>query len=1030
MKQYAQNTLATSFNPNQKSNPYKEFSTNTLRTEPTYYNQERLKSDIIFSKVLSKEKHRGILDMSSPGNKDVFTDSDSELSQGQKNKIKENNKKNMDNKKGCAKLIIEKVESQVPKKTDYKLVNRKKNNYGNKYNNKLIRFNSPPNEVDINFSNNSSIKYDNISNNINKSNIFQKRGFTNEKVYNKYKPNRIDKGFKSINNNLNSNNKKLNYSQNKINNVDTNKNNIYKYGNERIYDKYKYNSNKYGNLSTGKTNINSQLNKSSYIYKSTENSVDKSVSSSLNFGRYKESRIKNDSNPSFTYYTNNSFNKSSIALKKNYPPNTQVKKTISLYNDFKDIEKKRPTISQLINLSYNTQSNKTYLQNKFNEKLLKSVIKIQSFWRGAFIRDLLLFYKRLSTFINSIINAFNNKKRQNFYYFLNLVKDLEKPKNKRISIGANVKGPSVRQKYILSKEKNNKITHLINNRENIDNESTPKKEDNNYNKLLNDYNSLMDKYNKLKEQIDEINNKKNVFDKLDIDNNNLEIINNEKKKTQKNLSRKYKLNRNNNDNNNKTEETKKKFDIIKPEQKEEFNIIPKSNNKNIKLRGRYLNNKKPISKIEKVFEIKILNDKEKEEVKINYEDYLNHFNLNMKKENNEEFILEQNPNKKILNNKIPFYISSNCLTLINKRKKSKEQEKPKMFDNMSINKNDNCEMTIINEKVKEEEEEKPKVFDNISINKNENCELTIINEKIKEEEKEKPKVFDNISINKDESSELTIIDKKIKEEEKEEIKEEKKELKRKETKSKKKKKGKKHELKEENQNNNLDNEKKEPDNNKIKVFKDCIVNEHNTNINIISIKKQKEFDKDKISLNQDISLNFIGQQKSINDLNNENINEEKEKKENEVIDKVNEEDKSREEKKFDGVLMIDNNNALYIKKEKKNKNNEITEITEELNVIEPNNHYELLLSGITLNKDLENPEFNKNNYNKENEIQQGNEIELNPTEIVENKNSIFKEKAKEKIMKIILPIRLKNILREYIRKKIYYLLIKRIKKKK
>ena len=1030
MKQYAQNTLATSFNPNQKSNPYKEFSTNTLRTEPTYNNQERLKSDIIFSKVLSKEKHRGILDMSSPGNKDVFTDSDSELSQGQKNKIKENNKKNMDNKKGCAKLIIEKVESQVPKKTDYKLVNRKKNNYGNKYNNKLIRFNSPPNEVDINFSNNSSIKYDNISNNINKSNIFQKRGFTNEKVYNKYKPNRIDKGFKSINNNLNSNNKKLNYSQNKINNVDTNKNNIYKYGNERIYDKYKYNSNKYGNLSTGKTNINSQLNKSSYIYKSTENSVDKSVSSSLNFGRYKESRIKNDSNPSFTYYTNNSFNKSSIALKKNYPPNTQVKKTISLYNDFKDIEKKRPTISQLINLSYNTQSNKTYLQNKFNEKLLKSVIKIQSFWRGAFIRDLLLFYKRLSTFINSIINAFNNKKRQNFYYFLNLVKDLEKPKNKRISIGANVKGPSVRQKYILSKEKNNKITHLINNRENIDNESTPKKEDNNYNKLLNDYNSLMDKYNKLKKQIDEINNKKNVFDKLDIDNNNLEIINNEKKKTQKNLSRKYKLNRNNNDNNNKTEETKKKFDIIKPEQKEEFNIIPKSNNKNIKLRGRYLNNKKPISKIEKVFEIKILNDKEKEEVKINYEDYLNHFNLNMKKENNEEFIIEQNPNKKILNEKIPFYISNNCLTLINKRKKSKEQEKPKMFDNMSINKNDNCEMTIINEKVKEEEEEKPKVFDNISINKNENCELTIFNEKIKEEEKEKPKVFDNISINKDESSELTIIDKKIKEEEKEEIKEEKKELKRKETKSKKKKKGKKHELKEENQNNNLDNEKKEPDNNKIKVFKDCIVNEHNTNINIISIKKQKEFDKDKISLNQDISLNFIGQQKSINDLNNENNNEEKEKKENEVIDKVNEEDKSREEKKFDGVLMIDNNNALYIKKEKKNKNNEITEITEELNVIEPNNHYELLLSGITLNKDLENTEFIKNNYNNENEIQQENEIELNPTEIVENKNSIFKEKAKEKIMKIILPIRLKNILREYIRKKIYYLLIKRIKKKK
>ena len=52
--------------------------------------------DNILSKALSKKKRRGILDISSPGNKDVLTDSDSEIqtNRNTKNeKIIENNKK-------------------------------------------------------------------------------------------------------------------------------------------------------------------------------------------------------------------------------------------------------------------------------------------------------------------------------------------------------------------------------------------------------------------------------------------------------------------------------------------------------------------------------------------------------------------------------------------------------------------------------------------------------------------------------------------------------------------------------------------------------------------------------------------------------------------------------------------------------------------------------------------------------------------------------------------------------------------------
>jgi hypothetical protein len=45
-----------------------------------------------------------------------------------------------------------------------------------------------------------------------------------------------------------------------------------------------------------------------------------------------------------------------------------------------------------------------------------------------------------------------------------------------------------------------------------------------------------------------------------------------------------------------------------------------------------------------------------------------------------------------------------------------------------------------------------------------------------------------------------------------------------------------------------------------------------------------------------------------------------------------------------------------------------------------------------------------------------------------SKNDIFNEKAKKNMMKIILPIRLKSTLREYVRKNTYPLLVSNLKK--
>ena len=117
---------------------------------------------------------------------------------------------------------------------------------------------------------------------------------------------------------------------------------------------------------------------------------------------------------------------------------------------------------------------------------------------------------------------------------------------------------------------------------------------------------------------------------------------------------------------------------------------------------------------------------------------------------------------------------------------------------------------------------------------------------------------------------------------------------------------------------------------------------------------------------------------------------------------------------------IDNNNKII-----ENKNEELSYIQNEINE-------------------------NKNiiNYNINNEIDKCDSLEINTYElnrtknnennifisyennikVLNNKNSIFTEKAKKNMMKIILPIRLKITLRDFIHRNTFPILINKLKK--
>ena len=863
--------------------------------------------DSVLYRELSKKKNRGILDVSSVGNKDVLTDSDSEATN-------RNSKYEDSNKNGkCAKLIIEKVESQAPKINEeyYKFTNQKKIL---PYNNKVYNSNNR-------FMMNKNLEgspYGNYTNSFYKNQMYQsqkKHGVNRLLIepYNTYYSN--------------SNYKKNNYSVNRVLTTDDSsisKNNYnYNYNNEKKRDSF---SNNYiGNMIV--------VNKSPYMKNSAENSIEKK-SSSFNYAIYQPKKINffEESDYGIRTLMNNDENyiqKRTMGLKKNLAPRDIPQKSITPYGNYKNLSQK-PKLSQIINL------NKPHLQNRFNDKIIKSVIKIQSFWRGAFTRELMAFFWNLNILRDNLDYVFQNHLRDYFYDFLNNIKNYQKPK--KISVALNNKNNRLRHKFLIAKEKKDKINKKNGSNNNSANVSITQDKTNEekYNKLLENYNSLLDQFNKLKE--DKNNGKKNSFDKLDINSNNFGII--------------YKKSKINTIKKDQNKNINKKFDVIEPGQKEEFNIIQKKHKKKKSNKSQNKSNEK-VSEISDEKCINSINDNNKKN-NITYEDYLNHFISNLYKINDNQLYIKKTLNKNI-KNKIPII-----------------------------------------------------------------------------EDKNSPK-------NNTEKNKLEV---------------------------------KKPELVQENQ-KNLNTEIKGNENNKLKIFKDCIVNEHNNNINIIQVNEQQK-PKKNIELNivsEEIKFDIIESNKSIKEKKTKKKSKHKNKikiDNDKIISELNNKELVIEKKEDillveknkikrfdDNMFMIDNNNSILLKNSKKNMHDEITEITEELNKIVPNNHYELVFEGIILdlNQKLDNIQKekvkeNKKIYNESNEIEKGEGLEINPMEMKRTKNNIdnifisyenkmgvlsskddiYTEKAKRNMMKIILPIRLKSTLREYVRKNTYPLLISNLKK--
>ena len=149
------------------------------------------------------------------------------------------------------------------------------------------------------------------------------------------------------------------------------------------------------------------------------------------------------------------------------------------------------------------------------------------------------------------------------------------------------------------------------------------------------------------------------------------------------------------------------------------------------------------------------------------------------------------------------------------------------------------------------------------------------------------------------------------------------------------------------------------------------------------------------------------------------------------------------------------NNNLFIKKKKIKTCEKMTEITEDLNLILPCNNYELFIEKIInkiiyVNNNEQQLSFIKDPLNSINkkiykniylEINKENALEINPLiikntpeitkenemQILYNKYAIFTQKARKNMIKMILPIKIKVTLRQFIHRNIFPLLIKQLK---
>ena len=261
-----------------------------------------------------------------------------------------------------------------------------------------------------------------------------------------------------------------------------------------------------------------------------------------------------------------------------------------------------------------------------------------------------------------------------------------------------------------------------------------------------------------------------------------------------------------------------------------------------------------------------------------------------------------------------------------------------------------------------------------------------------------------------------------------------------------------------------------------KINKKEFLQSKNNNLNIIN---NEQFLIDKIKKDAIFEINhgsftLINNIKKEKIINIENKNEEKNKifllesqkgfnyeknkgfnltdlsiKNNNCLNIINKEKKVKtipESKKYLNNLLISNNSEFIIKNEEKEKCDKMTEISDELNTIKTNEKIIIKENDCLEYIKVRNHKNNNiTNYNSVNEIEKGDGLEINPYEIKRTKekkniisqqnninvivsNNIISNKSKKNFMKIILPIKLKEILLRFIKKNFFLYLIKELKK--
>jgi len=518
----------------------------------------------LLSRVYSKNKYRGVLDTTSPNNKDIFIDSDSE---GPMKKTSKNTeKKNIIDKNGCAKLVIEKVESQDPIHNNeyYKFTNQKPKDFEinpnllpKSFSNKnlLLRYSSKT-------QNNKNSRRNNSNNNYLMQSQQLKR-FKNRQPFIKYQ---------ILNNDTLGRSNKHGSTSNLF---DTDS--YYFNTSNNLYDSdYLFRTQKGLNNLHKKKGI-TQISRSPYYLKTSNGTLHKDSSLGKNYIIYtNDSNGFNSYNQDFTI-SNNIDNTTYQYLYINTDGNqrylTNEPKNGTLYDSYRNLAKMK-TFGKLsmYNNSYNSK-----IINSF-QRYKDKIVKIQSIWRGAYVRELMTFYLNINKFkiiIDKVIKC------HLYDYFICLI-DIVTKGNKNHFKKNSADRIFVNQRYKYSKYKEKDKNREKENKRLDEYKQALSQKEADYQNILQNYNSLVTEL----QNIINSNEENNTIDK----NNLKDILKNHKFKN-----------------------ILKKFDIISPEQKDKFYLTKGDNDiKNEKL--------------------KTMND--------NNQSITNHFISNLKIINNEQILLD------------------------------------------------------------------------------------------------------------------------------------------------------------------------------------------------------------------------------------------------------------------------------------------------------------------------------------------------------------------------------------------------------